>query len=179
MPKKKDDSWAWLNAEEEETFRTGLASLEEKGTLSLLGRLTEFYLETPVDFKKRRLHLFLSSITKKGIREAWWGIVHAENNLSKKAQIINILWNSRIDFSPYLIEFVLWAGQGDYMLTLECLTVIEQMEGPFQEEKMLDAICLVKDFLSQPSEKDDPKKALLRDLAEHLNRLDQDDITLL
>lgn len=169
---------AWLHAEEEEMFGAGLASLEEKGTLSLFERLVDFYLNTTVDFKKRRLLLFLSSITKKGIREAWLGMVHEENNLSKKTQLINILWNTRIDFSPYLLEFVRWAGEGNYMLTLECLTVIEQMEGPFQEEQLLDSICLVKNFIDSKSGKDKPYKDLLLELAHYLKKLDQNDDTL-
>jgi hypothetical protein len=178
MPKKKDDTMAWLHAEEEETFRDGLASLEGKGTLSMLDSLVDCYLNTAVEFKKRRLHLFLSSITKKGIREAWLGMVHEETNLSKKTQLINILWNSRIDFSPYLLEFVRWAGEGDYTLTLECLTLVEQMEGPFQEEQLLGSICLVRDYLQSHSEMSDQKKALLQSLAEHLNGLNQADATL-
>jgi len=174
MAKINKDPITQLQVESETEFREALTALEQKGTLQQLPQLITFYLQLPIGFKRTAMHAFLASIIKKGIREAWMELLKNTVNEEEKHPIINILWNTRIDFSPYLVEFVQWAVEGDYQTTLECLTVIEQMAGPFGEELLLEAQCLLQERRNSHTESPQ-KRVLLEDIASVLKNFESHD----
>ena len=158
-----------IQNENDDIFQEGIALLEEKGNLSQLQELVRIYSEETIPSRRFALHSFLASITKKGIREAWMELLKEIQNPKERQQILQVLWNTRLDFSPYLVEFVKWALDGDYQNTLESLIVIEQMEGPFNEEQLLEAQCLVQEFKNSPNVIEERKQVLLNDLIARLD----------
>jgi len=169
MAKKNSDPLMLIQNENDDIFQEGIALLEEKGNLSQLQELVRIYSEETIPSRRFALHSFLASITKKGIREAWIDLLKEIQNPKERQQILQVLWNTRLDFSPYLVEFVKWALEGDYQNTLESLTVIEQMEGPFNEEQLLEAQCLVQEFKNSPNVLEERKLVLLKDLIARLD----------
>ena len=129
MAKNSIDPLALIQNDQDDLFQEGIALLEEKGNLSQLKELVRIYVGEASPSRRTALHALLSSITKKGIREAWMDLLTEIQNPKERQQVIQILWNTRLDFSPYLVAFVHWAFEGDYQNTLESLTVIEQMKG--------------------------------------------------
>ena len=74
-----------------------------------------------------------------------------------KAPLISSFWKSSIDMSAYLSEFVDLAISGDYMVALECLTVVESLDGPFEEDQISDSIIMLKEYWSKkPNEEKKP-----------------------
>jgi hypothetical protein len=68
---------------------------------------------------------------------------------SPKANTVrNILvaacWESEINFSKYLPFFILLALDENYLISLEAITTIECMEGPYNEKDITEAIKKVK-----------------------------------
>jgi hypothetical protein len=51
------------------------------------------------------------------------------------------------------------------METLDCLTIIENLEGPFMEEDILEAQLHLKSYLEDTATKDDQKSHLLSEIA--------------
>ena len=175
MAKKNSDPLMLIQNENDDIFQEGIALLEEKGNLSQLQELVRIYSEETIPSRRFALHSFLASITKKGIREAWMDLLKDMQNPKERQQILQVLWNTRLDFSPYLVEFVQWALEGDYQNTLESLTVIEQMEGPFNEEQLLEAQCLVQEFKNSPNVIEERKHVLLNDLIARLDEFSTND----
>jgi hypothetical protein len=68
----------------------------------------------------------------------------------KANNVRNILvaacWESEINFSKYLPFFILLALDENYLISLEAITTIEYMEGPFTEKDITEAIKKVKAF---------------------------------
>ncbi len=83
----------------------------------------------------------------------------------KAKDVRNILvaacWESEINFSKYLPFFILLALDEDYLVSLEAITTIENMEGPFTGTTINEAIKKVqavkKDITSE-------RQVLLNDL---------------
>jgi hypothetical protein len=170
MAKNSVDPLLLIQHENEDFFKEGLSLLEVKGNLSQLQELVRIYLMEAVPSRRFALSSFLSSVTKKGIREAWMDLVKEIQNPKERQQILQILWNTRLDFSPYLVHFVQWALEGDFQNTLEALTVMEQMEGPINEEQLLEAQCLVQEFINSTPSIEERKKALLGDITKLLEQ---------
>lgn len=58
--------------------------------------------------------------------------------------LVAACWESEINFSKYLPFFILLAMDDDYLISLEAITAIETMEGPFVQEDVNEAIKKVK-----------------------------------
>lgn len=65
----------------------------------------------------------------------------AKNNRFK---LVAACWESEINFSNYLPFFILLALDQDYLVSLEAITVISTMEGPFNQEHVIEGIKKVK-----------------------------------
>lgn len=62
----------------------------------------------------------------------------------KRNRLVAACWESEINFSKYLPFFVLLALDNDYLVSLEAITVISTMEGPFDKKHLEDALVKVK-----------------------------------
>lgn len=87
--------------------------------------------------------------------------IASDDSKENRHKIVAACWESEIDFSKYLPFFILLALDSDYLVSLEAMTVISIMEGPFDEEKTKEGIEKVK--TAQKSIKSE-KAVLLNDL---------------
>ena len=78
-----------------------------------------------------------------------------------KHLLIAACWESEINFSKYLPFFILLALNDDYLISLEAMTVIENMEGPFDKKHLEESLKKVKEIQKTISSE---KQVLLNDL---------------
>jgi hypothetical protein len=76
-------------------------------------------------------------------------------------------WESEINFSKYLPFFILLALDPDYLISLEAITTIENMEGPFSQKDLEAAIEKVK---AAKKKETSERQVLLNDLVDTLER---------
>jgi hypothetical protein len=81
-------------------------------------------------------------------------------------QLVAACWESEINFSKYLPFFVMLLTADDYLVLLEAITVIQEMEGPFDQEQLKKAIDHVKKLKKNVS---DERQVLLNDVLDALN----------
>ncbi|MDQ3048139.1 MAG: hypothetical protein M3R27_11375 [Bacteroidota bacterium] len=79
----------------------------------------------------------------------------------KQHLLVAACWESEINFSKYLPFFVLLALSPDYLVSLEAITTIENMEGPFEPDAVKNAILKIK---AEQKKITDEKAVLLNDL---------------
>lgn len=82
-----------------------------------------------------------------------------------KRSLTAVFWNSKLDFSPYLADFVLFAVDGDFMDALEAITLIEQFEGNIPEHAIMESQLLLKEYFGGTEVRDAQKDAILTDMA--------------
>lgn len=78
-------------------------------------------------------------------------------------------WQSAIDGSDYLEEFVTVAINGEYMTSLEALTVVENFDRAYNQDLLLDLEADLNEALEK--EENDDKKALLVSLNDVVRNL--------
>jgi hypothetical protein len=79
--------------------------------------------------------------------------------------LIAACWESEINFSQYLPFFILLALDTDYLVSLEAITVISNMEGPFNNENVKEGIEKIKAIQKNITSE---KAVLLNDLIDTL-----------
>lgn len=97
-----------------------------------------------------------------------------------RPDLLGTVWNSKLNYSYYLPEFVEIAVDGNFMEALDCLTIIENMEGPFEERHILESQLHLKDYLEDNSPKELQKAKIMSEIAlllKELSSLDEEDIS--
>ena len=69
--------------------------------------------------------------------EAVFQIIGETDYLPIRQLLLSTIWNSKLDYSYFLPEFVEISIDGDFMEALECLTIIENLDLGDSEQKYL------------------------------------------
>ena len=107
---------------------------------------------------------------KKGIEVLMQAILTTKDE-QKLALLCSACWEANLDFSAYLKDFVKFAVEKDYLVTLEILTVIEDMQGPFKEEELNASVKIFETEIKK--DRTAEKNELYADMAHALrNKID-------
>lgn len=93
-------------------------------------------------------------------------------DIEDRSDLLAVFWNSRLDASQRIDKFAEIAVEGSYQEAFEALTAMEEMEGPFEEDRVMEAQLWVKTYYAQG---EDEKKPLIQAMSETLSRI-QDSI---
>jgi hypothetical protein len=86
-------------------------------------------------------------------------------NQALRRKLVSAFWNSKLDFSDYLADFVLFGIEGDFLDALEAITLIENFETVAPESAVLESQLLLTEYFGQTESRDEQKDAILTDLA--------------
>lgn len=142
-----------------------LKSLQIHGDETAVTPLIEIWLKGISEPVEKALIEFFSSLKNTDSTEE---IMNAVNNPAfreKRHALLTTIWNTKVDYSDYLSQFVGIAVSGDFMDTLECLTIIENLEGPFTEEQLYESQLHVQNYAQNRTSTTDEKATLMSEVA--------------
>ena len=154
-----------LNSEDEKTVSKAIKSIETHGNVSFIKPLAERLLHGVSEKNQTEIIELLSSIKDSSVTADIMDIIEEKKFRPIRKIMLSAVWNTKVDFSGYIDDFVEIAVQGDFMETLDCLTIIENLEGPFMEEDILEAQLHLKNYLEDTAPKDTQKSQLLSEIA--------------
>lgn len=91
-----------------------------------------------------------------------------------KRDLTAVFWNTKLDFSAYLADFVLFAIEGDFLDAFEAVTLIEQFESTCPEHTVMESQLLLKEYFGSDENRDAQKDQLLSDIALILKAYDDE-----
>lgn len=138
-----------LLTQDEEKFKQTLERLKDNGKLDEIPVIFNVFFNIENRTFKHLLFELMSSIVKKGADGTWIELLKNQSDPVAKRLILQIMWNSRLSFNPFLVYLVDLACKEDELTGLECLTLIENMEGVFQESPLMDAQVILVDYLNK------------------------------
>lgn len=160
--KKLKELAAKLNDKNINMVSSAIISLrEEEPFWGAIRILTEVYDKTDDLIVKELIRNFMNDIKESGTRPE----IMAEIRKSHKAETICMLvsscWQSGLDYSGFAADLIKVFLNGDYLVSLECLTVIEEslhnIPGKMKNEMII--------YLEQNKENIiDEKRALINEL---------------
>ena len=154
-----------LYSDKQDLALEALIKLESTGNISLISDLFKAYTSLKDTLIKKKILEFLSNIQKQEACSEIVRLIENEKNAAFQQKFLTIIWNSKLDYSNYLANVISLAVKGDFMQALECLTIIENMPGPFQEEQLLEAQLYLKDYLENRKAEDIQKNQIVSDIA--------------
>ena len=74
------------------------------------------------------------------------------------------IWNSGLDYKPYMGDIARATVEGDFMYAMECITIIENIEGFLNEDEIMDALLVFQGYLAEDKGDDQTKRELILEI---------------
>lgn len=163
-----------LKSSKPEKVTLALDSLQVYGDYTIIEPLFQFMLETDNNESKSLVLEFLCNLKDSKSMLMVMDALHQAKFKSIQIEILTTIWNSPLDYSEYLADFVKLAVENDYLIALECLTVLENLDGPFEESSLLESQLYLKDYYEGKHIKSKEKDQFMSEIALLLKDFDRD-----
>ena len=167
-----------LNSGNQSKISASIKALQANGDISILEPMVSLLLSNISDKIKAEVMEFLSSLKDTDSVDEIMRIFKDPAYNVVRGNILATIWNSPLNYSYYLADFVEIAVEGDFMEALECLTIIENIEGPFEERYVLESQLHLQDYAKDTNPKDPKKAQIMSEIAiliKDFSNMDEDD----
>ena len=141
-----------------------LKKIESIGDINVLPQLVELLRTADQAITKQTLEL-IADIQDQNACEVLIDLIQKEKDDTIRQRLLSTIWNSKLDFSAYLAEFVSLAMEGELLQALDCLTIIENLTGPFEEHQLLESQLYLKEYLESTEPKEERKNTIISEIA--------------
>ena len=137
-----------------------LARVKSKGDVTVVPAMIELYASTNSEEVKDEVRNLLSQTKiKESVLPLIEGLLDGDDEVNE--MILFSLWHANLNPINYIAEIVDASCKGSYLVALEGLTVIENLEGPFSEEVLIEANIVLTEYFQNEDEKSDLIKSIL------------------
>ena len=134
---------------------TSIDMLRKEGNESAIPFLVSTLVNNPDEGVKNAVSALLFDLKEEKALPALIIAIIDPVNKEYQQLLVSACWESGLNCRPYLKFFAELAIISDYFVAIECLTVIENMVGPFDEKELEAAITMVKEGADNDEEKFD------------------------
>ena len=163
-----------LNSVDPKKVSKAIKALESNGDSSVIVPIADRLLLEINEKNKSALVELLSSLKDTSTRGELMAIIDNDKYLSIRQLMLSVVWNTKVDFSGYVDEFVFIAIHGSFLEAIDCLTIIENLEGPFMEEDLLESESHLKAYMTSDDVKDEQRAFILSEVALKLQEFSDD-----
>ena len=150
-----------LSSSNDSVITKALTKTRAKGNEQLKDPLIELYTKTENQKIKEEIKSIFSELKNKDILDFLLPQLSEGSNEVKELILFSI-WSSGIDMTDHIPELIEASCSGDYMVILEALTVLENLEGPFNEDDLFQANTLLQQYLYESE--DSKEKELIKSM---------------
>lgn len=162
--KKLQEAFELLERKDHASLSAALTIYKEFGNPSVLPTLFNALLGR--ERSQQQLILgFLADVNDTDAIALFVDYLQDEPDSELRKLVLSAIWNSKLPFDAHLPFFVMLATQGDYLEALDCLTIIENMAGPFEEALLLEAQLLLKEYIEERAPQSDQKAQIMSEIA--------------
>lgn len=161
-----------LNSRNISKIKKALKSLQINGNVHVIKPLVDVLKSKVSPEVDVEIVNFLSDLKDTSVKEELISILNDEEYLDVRHQLLTSIWNCKIDYSEFIAEFVAIACDGNFMETFECLTILENLEGPFEERHILECQLHLKEYIESNSATDNQKAQVMSDIASLIKSFD-------
>jgi hypothetical protein len=142
-----------LNSGNDSKVKNAFKKLSNKGTASIIQPIIDLYssLEEGDSIRNEIKTVFSQLKITKALPELIKNLAHQDNRV--KELVLFSIWSSNLDAVDYIPAVIECSCKGDFMVALEALTLIENLEGPFNEQDLIESMIIINEYLLK--DKDD------------------------
>lgn len=160
-----------LHSDDVKKVSKGIKALEANGNATMIKPLADLLLKGVEEKNQSEIVELLSSLKDTTVVIEVMEVLEDEKYLPIRQTILSTIWNTKVDFSNYIDTFVEIAAKGNFMESLDCLTIIENLEGPFMEEDILESQLHLKAYMESTEKRDEQKAHIISEVALKLKEI--------
>jgi len=141
-----------INSGEETKIIKGLKALKVNGDDNVIAPIIDAWNKGVSPEVEAEIITFIGDIKSTSSAQTIMDILLNDEYTEIRLPLLSTIWNSKVDYSEYIVDFVNLSVQNDFLIALECLTIIENMEGPFEEHHLLDSEIILREFAENHQE---------------------------
>jgi hypothetical protein len=149
-----------------------IKALEKNGDVTVIRPILELIRDGIVPKHEAELTELLCSLKDTTVVVEIMDLTEDPELQEVRHVLLSAIWNMKVDFSNYIDDFVEIATKGTFMEALDCLTIIENLEGPFLEEDLLESQLHLKNYLESNPPRDEQRAHLLSEIALKIKEID-------
>lgn len=155
-----DDLVLDLQSNDEKRLASALKRVRAKGSEEVVPWLFKL-IEKKVDklIQEEAKQIILELKSTKAI-PALLNQLKSENPKARELAL-SAFWHSSFNAKEHIDKFVEAAINGSFMETLEAYTIIDNLEGPFDEVVIIESQLLLKKYFTENKEKNDKNELLI------------------
>ncbi|NQY67127.1 MAG: hypothetical protein HRT72_05305 [Flavobacteriales bacterium] len=157
-----------LYSSDEEVVIKALDKIMEDGNKSIMPALIHVLSTTDKDIIKEGIQTIVCQLKDTASIELMILFLQVEKYSSIHNQLLTALWQTGYDCSKYLSLFVDIALNGDYLVCIDVLSIIENMKSTFEDEEIQNLVEKIE-FSTQDTES--KKSQLLSELTDTVRSL--------
>lgn len=159
-----------LDSGDEAQQLKALKGLKLNGDIEAIEYLIFHLTNSKSDKVKSEITEMLSSLKLSKAPDVIAKCLIKEEYMAVRATLLNTIWNSGLDYRTHLNTIVNIAIDGEMIEALECMTILENTNGPFEEEDILEPLLSAQQYLSNTTE-ESAKNEIIKEIAEYLARI--------
>lgn len=165
---------SFLTSKDEKLIKKALSGLKVDGDATVIPLLVDLLLNDKDEKKYQKEILeILSSLKDTSATEVIIEMLRDEKHLPIRQLLLSTIWNSALDYSNYMADFVLIACEGDLLEALDCLTILENLPSEIEERHILEAQWHLKEYMEDLEPKDEKKAQLISEIALFIKDIDK------
>jgi hypothetical protein len=94
-----------------------------------------------------------------------------EQYANVRQKLMISIWSSGLDYRPYMGEIANATVNGGLMEAVECITIIENLEGMLEEDEIMEALLIFKSYLVETKMGDGPKNEIIKEILISLQQM--------
>ena len=159
-----------LKSDNKTKIKNAFKKITNKGKPSIIQPLIDLYCQHDTDthLKNEIKAVFSQFKTSKALPILIDNLSHKENSV--KELMLYSIWSSNLDATDYIPQIISCACNGDFMVALEALTLIENLEGPFNEQDLIESMITLNEYLTNQT---DDKKDLINSMLETIKAFEE------
>lgn len=158
-----------LRSDKPQVVLESILQIRKSGNCRILPSILDLLLETDDSNVEAKIIELLFDLKSQDCAPTLIEAIQDERMEYYHNFFVAAFWQSSLDGSEYLQEFVRAGIKGDYMVCLECLTVIENFDSSFSSEEIMECNADLVEAILDETNKD--KLALLEQLKDVVNNL--------
>lgn len=165
----------YLASKDEKQIKKALSGLKADGDATVIVPLADLLLSDKETgkYQKDILEIF-SSLKYTSAVETMIEVIRNERYLPVRQLLLSTIWNTSLDYTDYISDFVLIACEGDFLEALDCLTILENLPGEIEERHILEAQWHLKEYLEDTTPKEERKAQIISEIALFIKDADQE-----
>lgn len=153
-----------LNSINIEDQVNAVKALKQHGNESIIDPLLVVFIKTESDELKAEIVDLLNTPKSTKVPAEIAKALADKRFLDIRHTILTTIWNSGLDYRPFLREIVTAATEGGMMEALECVTIIENLEGELTEAELFEPLIVLTEYIGSNKSETGPKMDMLKEI---------------